>query len=417
MAYGPQPQRLPQTMPEDGGGWHHVDAGPHLHVMFHPNRQLLGREPDGVIRKSIIVAVAGKSEQALRFDPFSVGSHYHIRPSLRGRHIALWVEEGQKPLEIALAFFEKPLRLRGLLSQAEEDEVAARLDDSDLASAARQIRKLNAAAWPACPGFLQDPIPRAVQLQPTVEKPAGWRAEERLWQRTVALARRLGYGEEALRAELLRRRDLDQAARGAFAGAPEDKAHIIVMDDANTAWLRTILDRVGWPGRTLVGSDAAHAAWLIAQHADRHPAFQRRCLKLLERAVACGEAATADLAHLTDRVLLARGEPQLYGTQVSARAEGFVAARLCDPETVDARRAAMGLPPLADHPARAHERFGAPHPARVTCPGCGKNLEVRLPEPGGSTRVSCPACGIAGAIETRLRTAVARRLGGVRNRV
>ncbi len=65
---------------------------------------------------------------------------------MAGRQIPLWVEEGQKPLEIALAFFEKPLRFRGLLSQAEEDEVAARLDDSDLASAARQIRELDAAA-------------------------------------------------------------------------------------------------------------------------------------------------------------------------------------------------------------------------------------------------------------------------------
>jgi hypothetical protein len=27
-----------------------------------------------------VVAVASKREQALRFDPFSVGSHYHIRP-------------------------------------------------------------------------------------------------------------------------------------------------------------------------------------------------------------------------------------------------------------------------------------------------------------------------------------------------
>ena len=127
MSEQPQPQRVQQqTMPEDGGGWHQVNAGPHLHVMFHPNRQLLGREPDGILRKSIVVAVAGKPEQALRFDPFSVGSHYHIRPSLRGRQVPLWVEEGQKPLDIALKFFEKPLRFRGLLAQAEEDEVAAR---------------------------------------------------------------------------------------------------------------------------------------------------------------------------------------------------------------------------------------------------------------------------------------------------
>jgi hypothetical protein len=110
MSEQPQLQRMQQTMPEDGDGWHQINAGPHLHIMFHPNRQSLGREPDDIKRPSIVVAVAGKREQALRFDPFSVGSHYHIRPSLRGRQLPLWVEEGQKPLEIALAFFEKPLR-------------------------------------------------------------------------------------------------------------------------------------------------------------------------------------------------------------------------------------------------------------------------------------------------------------------
>ena len=146
MSEEPQPQRMHQTMPEDGGGWHQVEAGPHLHVMFHPNRQLLGREQDGIERPSIVVAVAGKREQALRFDPFSVGSHYHIRPSVRGRQIPLWVEEGQKPLNVAVAFFEKPLRFRGLLAQAGEDDVASQLDDADLANAARQIRELYTAA-------------------------------------------------------------------------------------------------------------------------------------------------------------------------------------------------------------------------------------------------------------------------------
>jgi hypothetical protein len=143
-----QPQRVQQTMPEDGGGWHQVEAGQHLHVMFHPNRQLLGREQDGIERPSIVVAVAGKREQALRFDPFSVGSHYHIRPSVRGRQIPLWVEEGQRPLDVAVAFFEKPLRLRGLLAQADEDDVASLLDDADLANAARQIRELYALRMP-----------------------------------------------------------------------------------------------------------------------------------------------------------------------------------------------------------------------------------------------------------------------------
>jgi hypothetical protein len=139
-----QPQPMQATMPEDGGGWRQIKAGPHLHVMFHPNR--MGREADGIERPSIVVAVAGKREQALRFDPFSMGSHYHIRPTLRGRQIPLWVEEGQKPIEIALAFFDKPLRFRGLLAQAEEDGVASQLDDADLIGAARQIRQIYADA-------------------------------------------------------------------------------------------------------------------------------------------------------------------------------------------------------------------------------------------------------------------------------
>ena len=162
----PQPQRMQQTMPEDGGGWHHVDAGPHLQIMFHPNR--IRPEPDDIERPSIVVAVAGKREQALRFDPFSVGSHYHIRPSLRGRQLPLWVEEGQKPLEIALAFFEKPLRFRGLLAQAEEDDVASQLDDADLASAARQI-----------PGLLRRRSSRACRVTAETVSGASRRARPR----------------------------------------------------------------------------------------------------------------------------------------------------------------------------------------------------------------------------------------------
>lgn len=142
-----QPQRMQQKMPEEGGGWRQIDAGPHLHVIFHPNRSLLRREPDEIERPSIMVAVTGKQDQALRFDPFSVGCHYHIRPGLAGQ-IPLGVAEGQSPLDAALAFFEKPLRFRGLLAQAEEDEVASGLDAADLASAARQIREIHATAAP-----------------------------------------------------------------------------------------------------------------------------------------------------------------------------------------------------------------------------------------------------------------------------
>ena len=48
--------------------------------------------------------------------------------------------------------------------------------------------------------------------------------------------------------------------------------------------------------------------WLLAQHADADPAFQRHCLGLLAAAVEAGEATLTDQAFLTDRVLLARGQ-------------------------------------------------------------------------------------------------------------
>src|SRR5215469_17550346 len=137
--------RMQQTMPEDKAGWHAIDAGPHLEILFHPDRRLAGREPDQIKRPSIVVAVAGKPEQALRFDPFCMGAHYHIRPGLAAQ-IPLSIAEGQSPLDATMAFFEKPLRFRGLLALAEEDDVAARLHDEELKSAASQIRALSAGA-------------------------------------------------------------------------------------------------------------------------------------------------------------------------------------------------------------------------------------------------------------------------------
>src|SRR5437764_10151503 len=135
---------MEQTMPEDRNGRHQIDAGPHLEVLFHPDRRLAGRD-DQIERPSIVVAVTGKREQALRFDPFSMGAHYHIRPGLAPQ-IPLPTAEGQSPLDATMAFFEKPLRFRGLLALAEEDGVASQLDDSALSNAARQIRNIYVAA-------------------------------------------------------------------------------------------------------------------------------------------------------------------------------------------------------------------------------------------------------------------------------
>ena len=117
------------------------------------------------------------------------------------------------------------------------------------------------------------------------------------------------------------------------------------VDADNLAWLKPIVMERGWPTRSLVGEEAAFAAWLLVQHADRDPAFQRHCLTLMEAAAAEGEARSQDLAYLTDRVLLAEGQQQEYGTQI----RDGVPRDLRAPESVDERRAAVGLEPLVEY--------------------------------------------------------------------
>jgi hypothetical protein len=195
---------------------------------------------------------------------------------------------------------------------------------------------------------------------------------------------------EELRAELLRRAEQDQAAR---RPRETDWESVRSVDADNLAWLKKVVAEVGWPCRSMVGEDGAHAAWLLAQHADRDPEFQRRCLDLITEAAEHGEASRAELAYLTDRVLLAEGQPQEYGTQMIGQEEGWVPRRLRDPEHVDKRRAAMSLGPLADYISGIERTYGPAKPVRIQCGGCRDGIDVWLPDQGEKRNVTCPACG------------------------
>src|SRR4051794_39708139 len=154
-----------------------------------------------------------------------------------------------------------------------------------------------------------------------------------------------------LRAELLKMKDVDQAARQAAIEANfKDAAlnqRMTDVDRVNTRRLRAIVGESGWPAASMVGPDGASAAWLLVQHADLDVDFQERCLNLMAPLAAADEASKKDLAYLTDRVLVNRRRPQRYGTQWDEVDGDFVLKPTEDPERLDERRGAVGLDTVA----------------------------------------------------------------------
>jgi hypothetical protein len=126
------------------------------------------------------------------------------------------------------------------------------------------------------------------------------------------------------------------------------------IDRANTAALKEILAACGWPQ----GEQASHHAWLLAQHADKDPAFQKTAKDLLEAAVKKGTAAPRDLAYLADRIAVAEGRLQEYGTQFTMPDRCTLTILPVDSrDQVNRRRHAVGLQSLEAYEAEGRKRF------------------------------------------------------------
>ena len=178
-----------------------------------------------------------------------------------------------------------------------------------------------------------------------------------------------------LRDELLARVETDQKARNTMIEwqkkngtgklsmelqAEFEKILEVVTqaDEANTKWLGGIIDKHGWPTITLVGKEGAFTAWLLVQHADANPKFQRTCLDLMKKLPGT-EINVTNVAYLTDRVLLAEGKKQLYGTQFTNNAGKWEPRPLEDADNVDKRRAEANLGPLAVYAKELEAMYGA----------------------------------------------------------
>lgn len=182
--------------------------------------------------------------------------------------------------------------------------------------------------------------------------------------------------EPALREELLKRTKNDQQARIAMINfmkannnldmnklSQEKQVEYMKLveavgkaDQENTSWLKAIIEKQGWLTFSMVGKDGAQSAWLLVQHADADPKFQRHCLDLMTKSPR-NEVSLSNLAYLTDRVLLAEGKKQLYGTQFMKMDDKWKPRPLEDEQNVDKRRAEMGLSKLADYVKMIEQQY------------------------------------------------------------
>jgi hypothetical protein len=141
---------------------------------------------------------------------------------------------------------------------------------------------------------------------------------------------------KAIADELMQMSEVDQQMR-------KSRQWDSSLDVANTQRMKEIVEQIGWPTRSKVRKDASERAWLLVQHADHDHAFQRTCLALM-KGQAAGEVSPANIAYLEDRVRVAEGRPQFYGTQFYTDEAGNLDPRpIEDPDHVDERRQAVGL--------------------------------------------------------------------------
>jgi hypothetical protein len=102
-------------------------------------------------------------------------------------------------------------------------------------------------------------------------------------------------------------------------------------------------------GPDVVGEEGNGNLFFVIQHAELP--MQVKYLPMLRAAVKNGQAKARHLALLEDRVALRQGKRQTYGSQVGwdMRTNRHFMLPLEDPDHVDQRRAAVGLPPLSEY--------------------------------------------------------------------
>ena len=123
---------------------------------------------------------------------------------------------------------------------------------------------------------------------------------------------------QKLTAELERMAEIDQIA----AYLPEGKYKELSEEEWNAFRdsvftthqnrLDQIFEENGFPGYDLVGKEGSLNFWLMVQHSDHNPNFQKKVLEKMKIEVEKGNTDRSNYGLLVDRVNINTGKPQVY---------------------------------------------------------------------------------------------------------
>ncbi|SMB91058.1 TonB family protein [Hymenobacter roseosalivarius DSM 11622] len=167
------------------------------------------------------------------------------------------------------------------------------------------------------------------------------RHEARFDQKLVALVRRIGFRDQQYR---LVAAEADKKYGWNSPQASTAMQQQGVIDLQLMRQVDSLIARHGYPGKSLVGEYLKSKAFLVIQH---NP--DEKYLPLLTAAADKSELSWASLALLIDRLRMASGKMQVYGTQLSNDDNKWKLLPIEDEANVNARRAKIGLEPLEEY--------------------------------------------------------------------
>jgi len=137
-----------------------------------------------------------------------------------------------------------------------------------------------------------------------------------------------------------------------------EKIAISKNDKKNTEALKKILQDNGWDITSNISKKGLNALFLIIQHSTHDTEFQEESLVYIQELYSKEKIPGQQLALLTDRVRIAQGKQQLYGTQADIVNSEIIFKPIEDELNVDRRRYQLKMPPMELYKKILEESYG-----------------------------------------------------------